>query len=217
MEDPAAVKNGMPEGLYLMTRYLPATQSLERSAWYFAPDHQVFRDLKDGFSAADLAAHAGLRGRLRRMGQTLEVAWSDGTLTAAELESDSLGFTWDMGMFAPAGAFENSTGAAGVYEGAEVLGIESHEFPVAQRLELREDGTFKWDGVSFVRAAVESEITVTANAVTTGTWKVEGFSLVLTSNENITLRRIAFPQDDEQTIIRPDHLFFAGVLYKRRP
>ena len=48
-------------------------------------------------------------------------------------------------------------------------------------------------------------------------WKLDGLSLVLTSSKNVTMRRIAFPQDDEQTIIRPDHLFFAGVLYKRRP
>ena len=211
------MKAGLPHGLYLMTRYLPATQTLERSVWYFASDQQVFRDLKDGFSAADLAAHSGLRGRLRRTSETLEVAWSNGTVTAAELESDSRGFTWDMGMFAPARAFENSTSAAGMYEGAEMLGIQSHDFPVAQRLELREDGSFKWEGVSFVGADAMSRIAITPNAVTSGTWKLDGLSLILTSNERVTLRRIAFPQDDERTIIRPDNIFFAGVLYKRRP
>lgn len=201
-----------------MTRYLPATQTLERSVWYFAPDQRVYRDLKEGFSAADLTVHKGGRGQLRHTAGTIEVTWSDGSTTAAELEADGTGFTWDMGMFTPALAFENNARVAGVYEGSETLAIESHELPVAQRLELGEDGAFRWEGVSMVRTAgSETRLVPTSNAVTTGTWKLEGFSLVLISKENLKLRRVAFPQDDEQTIIRPDHLFFAGVLYKRRP
>ncbi|MGH7944005.1 MAG: TPR end-of-group domain-containing protein, partial [Opitutaceae bacterium] len=170
-EKPAAptVKKGVPSGLFLMTRYLPATQGLERDVWYFGPDGDVYRNLKDGFSKSDLAAHSGPRGKLSGATPVLEIVWHNGERTAAELEPDGAGFTWDMGMFVPITAFEDSTDVAGIYEGAESVGIESNDVPVSQRLELNADGTFRWNGVSFARAESGStRLSTASSAVSTG-------------------------------------------------
>jgi hypothetical protein len=61
VEQPPAprISGGGPVGLYFMTRFWSYTGTLEKAAWYFAPDGRVYQNLETGFSAGDLAAHQG--------------------------------------------------------------------------------------------------------------------------------------------------------------
>ena len=215
---PAGFKDELPVGLYLMSRYVPAAQEHEMIVWYFSTDHHVYRGLENGFSAADLAAHQGNRGIAARAGRRLEVTWSDGTKTTAEVEHDASGFTWDMGIFVPVEPFENESDAAGTYEASESLPSNTHELPIAFRLKLRADHTFTWDGVALepTKSGVV-ETVVGSEHSTSGEWQIRGLSLILTSRNQATLRRFVFPEDDERTVIRPDRIFFSGLMYKRRP
>jgi hypothetical protein len=214
----ASITEGVPVGLYLVSRYIPAQQMHELSVWYFAPDHQVYCDLEDGFSVAELAKHSGRRGTLQRSGESVEITWSDGQKSRSKIERDRAGFTWDMGIFVPVTAFETSSEVAGVYEGYEPVTAGSSGLPVVQRLELRGDGSFTWRGVTFKRSQSKAaKATIGSNEETTGQWELSGLSLILKRSDGLMVRRIAFPQDDESTVIRPDRIFLGGLMYKRRP
>jgi hypothetical protein len=122
-----------------------------------------------------------------------------------------------MGIFTPVVAFETPSDAAGIYEGAESVAAGGDNVSVAQRLELRANGTFRWAGVSF-EGTESGSIRISAGKyLTTGHWELSGYSLILTNAEGVVLRRIVFPQDDVITVIKPDRMFFGGLMYKRRP
>jgi hypothetical protein len=48
-----------------------------------------------------------------------------------------------------------------------------------------------------------------------GKWRLDGYSLVLTDGEGVTVRRLAFAYDDESTTLKRDRLFFGGLMYKK--
>ena len=116
-----AFQDDLPVGLYLMTRFTPATQSVEKSVWYFTPGREVFCQLDGGFSRADLSGHTGPRGTLKNGQQGLEITWRDGGKVTSKIERDGPGFAWDMRIFAPVSAFGHSSEAAGTYECVESL------------------------------------------------------------------------------------------------
>lgn len=217
---PATFQNGVPVGLYFMTRYWSFTRTLEKASWYFAPDGTAYAELEHGFSAADLAAHAGRKGTGRMDGAQLEITWADGTKTKSTVEPSRSGraFTWDMGIFTVVQPFGDPAEVAGAYEGGESLSVGGSSAVVSKRLELRPDGTFAWSGVSFIGNTTESS-RVSAGAVdagSTGTWRIAGYSLILADTQGNVFRRIAFPYDDESTPLKPDRIFFGGMMYKKQ-
>lgn len=210
-------QNGFPVGPYFMTHYTPSTQKVEKSVWYFAPGGAVFSGLEAGLTPADLKAHAGLRGKMIREENSVAIVWSDGSQTRAKLERDGAGFNWDMSLFAPVHGFESISEAAGVYECVESIPPGAGA-AVPQRLDLRSDGTFVWEGVSCTGdPAGVATVKSGHNETTQGSWAIDGFSLRLRAQDGIVLRRFAFPSDDDKTVIKPDRMFFAGVMFKRRP
>jgi hypothetical protein len=215
---PASFQAGAPVGLYWMSRYETGTRTLEQTVWYFAPDGTVYRNLEHGFSADDLGRHAGPRGRAGLEGRALRIQWEDGTAKAAPLERDPTGFTWDMGIFSPITRFGAPADIPGTYAGG--TGSVRAEGPavVPQRLTLRADGTFGWEGVAFrPGTGTPAARVVSAPDTTVGRWKLAGHSLTLEAESGLTLRRFAFPDDDDRTVVRPDRLFFGGEMLKRQP
>lgn len=219
IENPVAAsfKTGAPIGLYFMTRFWPSSGSLEKAAWYFAPDGTAYRDLEFGFSAADLAAHPE-KGTYRAVGDKLEVTWSTGKTTSSTINPSAKGFSWDAGLFTVVQPFDGTMKIAGSYEGGESLSTGMGRAALSKTLELRPDGTFTWQGISFL-STTSQESRVTAGSVgnaTTGTWVVKGYSLVLTDETGNVYRRIAFPYDDEKTPMKPDRIFFGGTMYNQK-
>ena len=212
-------KDGRPVGLFFMTRFWASNGSLEKAAWYFAPDGSVYQNLESGFSAADLAAHAGQKGTCAIVGDKLEVTWSGGKKTSSTFKrsASGTGFSWNAGIFTAVTPFASAAEVAGVYEGGESLGGSGGTAAVSKRLELRADGTFTWSGVSFAStASTASRVSVGGSGGSTGRWELTGMSLVLTDTSGAVIRRIVFPYDDEATPVKPDRMFFGGLLYKIR-
>lgn len=214
---PASFKSGVPVGLYFMTRYWSYTGTLEKAAWYFAPDGTVYEKLGRGFSAADLAEHSGRQGRAALAGGKVVVTWADGTKTESEVERDETGFMWDMGSFTPVQPITDREEVAGIYEGGESLSQSANKVAVSKRLELRADGTFRWEGVSFLSAtSAMTQLSAGATGGSSGTWKAEAYSVTLTDENGRDYRALAFPYDSSDKPGPPSHLFFGGLLYKRQ-
>jgi hypothetical protein len=215
---PATFANGMPVGLYFMTRFWSFTGTLEKLVWYFAPDGTVYQSLEHGFSATDLAGHAGPKGTCALQGDKLEVRWSGGKKSASRLQRSETGFSWDGGIFTPVKPFSPQTQIAGLYEGGESLSFSGNRAAVSKTFELRADGTFHWSGVSFLSSTSDAS-RVSAGATgedSTGRWHASNYSIVLVDTKGNVYRRIAFPYDDEKTPVNPDRIFFGGTMFKRR-
>lgn len=215
---PAAFQAGAPVGLYWMSRYQPGTRTLEQTVWYFAPDGTVYRNLEYGFAATELARHPGPRGRATVENRLLQVRWQDGTITAAHLERDRSGFTWDMGIFSPVIRFGHAEEIPGTYAGGFAIAGAEGTAVVPQRLTLRADGTFAWEGVAFHPGTGTPAARIVSAADTTrGRWEFAGHSLTLVAESGLTLRRFTFPDDDDRTVVKPDRIFFGGEMLKRQP
>jgi hypothetical protein len=214
----ATFSAGLPVGLYWMNRYQPAARTVEQTVWYFAPDGAVYCNLENGYSAADLAAHDGPRGAASLEDRTLQVRWADGTVSAAPLERDRTGFTWDLGIFSAVQGFGYSSELPGVYTGGGVGTAERGMTVVPQRLTLRPDGSFVWEGVVFSSPTGNTAARLASSTESTsGRWELTGFSLTLTAESGIAVRRFAFPDDDRRTVVSPDRLYFGGQILKRQP
>lgn len=205
-----------PNGLFFMTRFWPATGSLEKSVWYFAPDGTVYRNLQDGFSKEDLAAHQGPKGTWKLTGDTLDTVMN-GKKVSSKFKGDKGGFSWDAGIFTGVKPFRDAKSLAGRYEGGESLAGVGGRITTSKSLVLNPDGTFTWEGVAFAKSTTSaSTVTSGGQSGTTGRWKVSDYSLTLTSSDGTALRKIAFPYDDEKTPVTPDYMYFGGTMYKRK-
>lgn len=214
---PGKIVDGRPVGMFFMTRYWSFTQTLEKAAWYFTADGKVYQNLTDGASPADLAAHKGPQGTFRREGNEMEVTWADGQSAKSEIEIQDNGFMWEMGIFSPVHPFKEAAEAAGNFEGSERISVGGDTAAVSKKLQLNADGTFRWEGIGFVEATgSEAILTAAAEEGTTGSWKLEGFTMTLTAKDGKAIRHICFPFDDTDTPIKPDRIFFGGMLYKKQ-
>jgi hypothetical protein len=201
-----------PAGLYFMTRFWSGTGSLEKSAWYFAPDGSVYRDLSRGISQQDLEAHTRARGTLAVQDDTMTVTWSDGKTTTSKIERDGEAFTWDMGIFTPVKPFDDESDLAGRWEGGESLSGATGRAMMSKTLELRSDGTFTWHSVSFLSGESErTSVSAGGQGGTSGRWELDDYTLTLTSDDGKTYSGVAFPYHDGS---KP-RVFFNGILYKR--
>ena len=214
----AGIRDGVPVGLYFMTRFQPATRTLEKAAWYFAPDGAVYQNLESGFSAAALAAHSGPKGRVTTRERRLEVTWTDGTRASSDLERDGTGFIWDMGIFTAVKPFADASEVTGNYEAGDAGQDGAPASRTNQRLELRADGTFAWGDTS----GSSGGGTASAPAVSRGggpsegRWELDGYLLTLTDNAGAVTRRVAFPCEGEVAPGAAGWMFFGGRVYKRQ-
>lgn len=209
-------EDGHPVGLYLMTRYWMATGSLEKALYYFTSDGRVYVDLEDGFADDVLAKHKGRHGTVKMDGDEMVVTWQDGKDARAKLEKGNGGFNWDMGLFAPVEPFEDDKALAGKWEGGSSVHFSGSSTLTSTTLELHDDGTFSGESLaSFRSESDESVATGGSQGNHAGTWKLDGYSLVLTYADGRTVRGIAFPFDDEKTPVYPDRFYFAGTMYKK--
>jgi hypothetical protein len=150
-------------------------------------------------------------------GSMMHVTWADGKVTKSKLERDGSSFTWDMGIFTPVKPLPGAKVLAGTYEGGESLSHGGNHAAVSKTLQLRADGTFSWSGVSFLQTTgARSQLAAGGQGATSGRWRTEGYSLLLTDQGGTVLRGIAFPYDDEKTAVYPDRLFFGGIMYRRQ-
>ena len=214
---PAKMVNGKPEGLYYMQKMWIATRYLEKSCWYFAPDGKFYENLTAGFSPAELDAHKGSKGTYKAGRGTLEVTWSDGKSSKADLEIVPGGFNWDTGMFMPVEGFKSGKSVTGAYEGGASFSGGNSSIIVSKTLRLDADGTYSMSGISSLTSTSDgTQAKVGGQSDAKGRWTLDGFVLHLTGSDGVSSKHIAFPFDDEKTPIYPDRLFVGGTMYKRQ-
>lgn len=207
----AQFEGDTPVGLYFMTRFWSGTGSLEKAAWYFAPDGTAYRDLSRGVSKEDLAAHPGGRGSVAVDGEAMTITWSDGKTSTSKIERDGETFTWDMGIFSPVKPFDDAADLEGRWEGGESLSGGAGRAMMSKTLELRADGTFTWHSVSFLSSeSARTTVSAGAQGGTSGKWELDDYTLTLTSEDGRTYSGVAFPYHDGS---KP-RVFFNGILYQ---
>ena len=213
-EKPAEAEfdDGLPVGLYFMTRFWPATGSLEKAVWYFTDDGRVYRDLQTGFSDDALAQHTGPHGTVTRDGDAMIVAWNEGRETRSEVERDGKAFTWDMGIFTPVEGFDDESELVGRWEGGESISGSGGSASSARSLDLRDDGTFAQSSAGSVSArSSDSVVSGGSSGSTSGKWELDDYSLTLTYADGSVVRGVSFPYDDGES----QRFFFNGTMYKR--
>jgi hypothetical protein len=215
-EPPAAsFSGGVPVGLYFMTRFTGT--SLEKAVWYFAPDGSVYQNLTEGFSAADLAAHKGYKGKAARSGDQVVVTWADGKSTKSNYKATATGFGWNGGIFTPVKPIASAAAIAGSYSGGNSLASGGSWIAGSSALELRADGTYSRGGVgSATSTSGRSQVSSGGTSAASGKWTAGKYSIAFTDESGKTVRQIAFPYDDSDTPITPDHLYIGGTMFKRR-
>ncbi len=122
-----------------------------------------------------------------------------------------------MALFARVSGFALPSDPAGTYRGADTVGANDSWSGVSRHLELRPDGTFHWEGISLRGSGPGQASVAASDQPATGTWELRGYSLVLTDTQGHSLRRIAFPDDDTRTVIKPDRMFFGDWMLRRQP
>lgn len=210
-------KGSRPVGLYLMTRMWIATGSLEKAVWYFTPDGRVYHNPAGDFDDASLAAHQGRHGTVRTEGKDLIVNWSDGKETRSEIDrGGGDGFSWDTGLFAPVEPFDDSSELVGRWEGGSSMSFGGGSSITSSSFELRADGTFASSSAASIGSeSDESVVSAGSTSSSSGTWKLDGYRLVMTYGDGRVSKGICFPFDDEATPVKPDRFYFMGTLYKK--
>ena len=200
-----------PRGLFLMNKAWVSMHSVERVAWYFADDGQVYARLETGISPADLAAHKGRKGACKFEGKQMAVTWADGKTVTKPFTAQPSGtsFEWDGGLYLPAPPLTDlkqiagrySTGLTNVGKGMGTL--------VSTFLEFHSDGTFAR------LSAPLGENPGPATPFATGTWKAASYSITLTGSDGTLTRKIAFPFFEDSKGGEATQLFYGGVLMKK--
>ncbi|HWA98300.1 MAG TPA: hypothetical protein VG713_07400 [Pirellulales bacterium] len=212
---PKLTANG-PVGSYFMTRYWSGG-TLEKAAWYFAPDGQVYQNLLEGLSPADLAAHRGPKGTFQFAGSTLTIRWADGKTSASDIERDQNPnvFMWDLGIFTPIVPVTDKQMLVGSYEGGESVSHDGNRVSNARTLEVRPDGSATWESQGFARGDNFAEGLSSSGAIN-GTWQWDGGWTMTLTGGGQTIRGLVFPFTTGDDPSKPDHLYFRGTMFKKR-
>lgn len=220
--DDAALKGHVtasgPAGVFFMTRYWSGGM-LEKAAWYFAADGSVYQNLESGVTPADLAAHKGPKGTFKLAGDQITITWADGKTTKGAFERDKAGpgFAWDGGLFSPVAPFTDPKVVVGKFEGGESLSHGGNSVMNSHGFEFRADGSYTRDDIASVKGATNrSVLSGSASGTKAGTWKAEGFTIILSEGAGgATERKMAFPWSDDDKF-PPNRLYLGGTLLKRQ-
>ena len=200
-------------GLFYMQKYWIATRHLEKAAWYFSADGKVYVNPESGFSSSALAAHKGEQGTYEVARGKMNIAWAKGEKSSSEIEFETGGFYFEMGMYLPIEPFKGAEQIVGVYEGGSSLDFNGGATQISKTLELQSDGTFSLSGIATAKV---NNLIAGGQGKTTGTWALSGYTLILNLTGGETIQGVTFPFDDEQTKIFPDRLYFSGIMYKKK-
>ena len=210
-----AYAQSAPQGLYFMTRFWISNNMLEKKVYYFSPDGTIYDGLQTGFSAQDLAAHKGPKGRYQLAGGKLNIRWADGSTLSSGYEPDKSGggFAWDGGLFSRVKPFTAWQQLVGSYEGGEsVAGAMA-----SSSITLKADGTFVRSGIVSVSSrSSQSQVDVGSQSSDGGKWSFSGYTLQLADRNGRPVRHLVFPFDDSSTPIKPDRMYVGGTMYKRQ-
>ncbi|GAA4495068.1 hypothetical protein GCM10023172_06180 [Hymenobacter ginsengisoli] len=200
-----------------MTRYWIGTHSLEKSAYYFAPDGQVYQN-PAGFTATALAATPpGQHGSYTVAGNTLTIKWADGHTSTSSLEDvHADAFNWDTGIFLGVKPFANAQQLAGTFEGGNSVSFGGGGMSASNDLTFNPDGTYTQSGaVTGSASSSESTADVGSSRSGGGKWQLNGLVLTLTDAKGQVATGVAFPVETDDKTQQVTRFYFQNVAYKR--
>ena len=211
------VVGGRPVGLFFMTRFILAMNTLEKATYYFTPAGQVYTNPTD-FTAAGLAALPGSsRGTFRVAGGQLAMSWAQGGTNQSKLENPrGTSFEWDAGVFVGMGPFANARQLIGTFEGGNsVSGVGAAA--VSSGLQFRADGTFSTSTAATVSSTTrQSTVAAGSAGVGAGRWTLMGWTLALTDATGHVTRGLAYPIETDAKTGQVMGFYFNNVAYARR-
>lgn len=207
-----------PDGLYLMTRMIMGS-SLELKGWYFKNGQVTSRPVGNiasfDFKAAG-AKNPGETGTYLISGKQMTITWANGKQSKGDYEpGDHNCFYWDMGSFCPAAPFGKGVKLDGTFEGGASAGYGN--VANVTQLTLSGSGSYKLDGVGSIKSEVSSnsQLYAGASGSETGTYDINGTTLLLKSSGGKTREVLTFPYDDGSKGAAPRRLFFDAIMMKR--
>ena len=212
------VSGGKPEGMFFMTRYYIGTHSLEKSAYYFAPDGQVYQN-PTGLAAADLAAlPPGQRGTYAVAGKKLTIKLADGNGSASDMEGDNPGgFNYETGIFTGAKPFAKPEDLVGSFEGGNSVSFGGGSTSASNALTFMADGTFAQEGaVSSSVGSDQSTARVGSSDAGAGHYQLAGWTLTLTDAQGHKAQGVAFPIEQDEKTGQVVRFYFQNIAYKRQ-
>ncbi|QKG51782.1 hypothetical protein [Hymenobacter sp. BRD67] len=200
-----------------MTRLWIGTGSLEKSAYYFAADGQVYQN-PTGFTAAALAATpASQRGSYAVDDNTLTIKWASGQSSVNKLEDvHDNAFNWDTGIFLGVKPFDSSQQLAGSFEGGNSVSFGGGGVSASNDLTFSADGTYAQGGVVTASASSSESTTDVGSASSSGgKWQLNGWVLALTDTKGQVATGVAFPVETDDKTQQVTRFYFQNVAYKR--
>lgn len=211
------VVGGRPVGLFFMTRFIMAMNTLEKTTYYFTPAGQVFTNPTD-FTAAGLAALPGrARGTFRVAGGQLIMSWAQGGTSQSKFGNPRANsFEWDTGIFVGMGPFANARQLVGTFEGGNsVSGLGTAA--VSSGLLFRADGTFSTSTAATVSSTTrQSTVDAGSTNAGAGRWVLTGWTLTLTDAAGRVTRGLAYPIETDAKTGQVMGFYFNNVAYARR-
>lgn len=190
-----------PEGPFVSMRPATGAGETEFAAWYFSPDGRVFQNPRAGVEMTDLSAHRGLKGNFRLAADALEVTWANSPRVAAPLAPTAQGFEWNGLSFTPARPVADPARLVGTFVNAQVRSDPGELTEIPRRVELRADGSARWQPGS--------------GAEIDGRWELAKFSLRLIEADGSVLRLLALPLDSATPAGPASRLLLGGAVFRR--
>lgn len=205
-----------PDGLYLMTRYIPGS-SLEIQGWYFKGGRLSNLPLGNvanfDFNAA-AKAHPDRTGTYTISGKTMTINCANGKKSEGSYEpGDQNCFYWDMGNFCPATPFPPNTKLSGVFEGGASAGYGA--VANAHTITFNPDGTYKMSSAASLKSEVSNGTQLQGGATgeESGTYSISGTTMTLTGGGK-TRQVLTFPYDDGTKGPAPRRIMFDAIMLK---
>ncbi|MGI4874023.1 MAG: hypothetical protein ACRYFX_22920 [Janthinobacterium lividum] len=208
---------GKPEGMFFMTRYYVGTHSLEKSAYYFAPDGQVYQN-PTGLAAANLSAlPPGQRGTYAVDGKKLTIKLADGNGSSSDVEGDNPGgFNYETGIFTGVKPFAKPTDLLGAFEGGNSVSFGGGSTSASNALTFKHDGTFTQEGaVSSSVSSDQSTAHVGNSDAGAGHYQLAGWTLTLTDAQGQKAQGVAFPIETDEKTGQVVRFYYQNIAYKR--
>lgn len=214
----AGCGGGGDDALYIMTRFWPATGSLEIASYWFGPDGVVVRNPTGDPASLDVEAERRARprdvGTYAWDGDTLTTTF-DGRSSSAEVERDGDCFIADMGTYCPvepvgAATIEGTfTGGVGSYAGG---GSAISSATIA----FDDDGTYTLATAGSVTGSTDaSTVSGGGTGGERGRYRFEGTALHLEPEGGAPRVVSTFAYDDGSEGPAPRRLYFGGAMLKR--
>ena len=209
---------GGDDRLYIMTRFWPATGSLEIESYWFGEDGVVVRNPTGDPADLDVAAERAERprdvGTYAWDGDTLTMTF-DGRESAGEAERDGDCFTVDMGTYCPVEAVGSET-LDGTFSGGVSSRAGGGVAISSATIRFAPDGTYTLGTAGSISSTSDaSSVSGGSSGEERGRYRFDGTALHL-EPEGAAPRVIStFAYDDGSEGEQPRRLYFGGAMLKR--